>query len=140
MARRTQIIDAFVDHLAANTDALPSNVIKRYAYMHEVNDFPAICLLPKTELRIHRSADARQGLVEIMVRGYIYDGDDAMGTADALMYQLEAAGETFAAAYRAYGVEECRTLTCSTDEGLFQPYGICDLTVQILYEVSDDIK
>jgi len=45
MARRTQIIDALVDHLVANTDVLTNNVTKRYAYLDEVNDFPAITLV-----------------------------------------------------------------------------------------------
>ena len=37
-----QIVDALVDHLAANTDAMANNVHKRYLYMNEVNDFPTI--------------------------------------------------------------------------------------------------
>lgn len=140
MARRTEIINALVDHLAANTDALPSNVIKRYAYMHEVNDWPAITLVPQGEQRIHRGLDARQGLMTVFVRGYIYDAEDAMGAAETLADQIETAADTFAAAYRNREVEECRAITLRTDEGLFQPHGMCDVQLQILYEVSNEIK
>lgn len=140
MARRTQILDNFVAHLAANTDVLEQNIVKRYAYLHEVNDFPAVCMMPQSELRIHRGADARQGIMNLFVRAYVYDGDDVMGACDTLGASLETAIHSFAAAQRALEVEETRVTAFRTDEGLFQPYGMVDLEVQILYEVSDDIK
>ena len=54
MARRTQILDALVDHLAANTDAVANNVHKRYLYLNDINDFPTITFLPQTERRVQR--------------------------------------------------------------------------------------
>ena len=65
MARRTQILDALVDHLAANTDAAQNNVHKKYLYMNDVNDWPTITFLPQTERRIQRGGGFRQGLFSI---------------------------------------------------------------------------
>ena len=56
MARRTQILDALVDHLAANTDANANNVHKRYLYINDVNDFPTITFMPQNESRVHAVA------------------------------------------------------------------------------------
>jgi hypothetical protein len=140
MARRTQIIDGLVDHLAANTDALLSNVSKRFAYLHEVNDFPAITLTPQGEQRIHRGANNRQGLFSVFVRGYVYSEEDTIGTAEQLAKQIEEAADTFAADFRNREVEECRVISVRTDDGLMKPYGMCDVQIQILYEVSDAIK
>jgi len=136
MARRTQIVDALVDHLAANTDALPSNVIKRFAYMHEVNDFPAITLVPRREQRTHRGVGRIHAITEVMVRGYIHDGDDAIGAADTLADQIETAVDTFSDTYPQFAVEEARCVAVSTDDGLYRPYGLTDVTIQILYDVE----
>ena len=140
MARRTQIVDALVDHLAANTDALPSNVIKRYAYLDEVNDFPAITITSASERRLHRGADARQGIINLFLRAYVYDGDDVMGACDTLGASLETAAQSYAATQRSIQLEEARVTSFRTDEGLFQPYGIVDMEIQFLYEVSNEIK
>lgn len=140
MARRTQIVDALVDHLAANTDALPSNVIKRYAYLDEVNDFPAITITSASERRIHRGADARQGIFTVFIRGYVYSEEDSLGTAETFAQQIDSAIDTFADTYVQYEVEEARVIELRTDEGLFHPYGMADITLQVVYEVSNDIK
>jgi len=140
MARRTQIVDALVDHLAQNTDALPSNVIKRYAYLDEVNDFPAITITSTSERRLHRGADARQGILLLFIRSYVFSDDDSLGAAETLGAQVEAAIESFDTTYRNLEVEEARVIEFRTDEGLFHPYGLVDMQIQILYEVSNEIK
>jgi len=139
MARRTQILDALVDHLAANTDAAQNNVHKKYLYMNDVNDWPTITFLPQTERRIQRGGGFRQGLFSIFIRGYIYNEEDALGEAETFGMQIDDALETFTANNRALDVEEARVLEFRTDEGLFHPYGMADLTVQILYEVEDAV-
>ena len=139
MARRTQILDALVDHLAANTDAAQNNVHKKYLYMNDVNDWPTITFLPQTERRIQRGGGFRQGLFSIFIRGYIYNEEDALGEAETFGMQIDDALENFSETYRSFQVEEARVLEFRTDEGLFHPYGMADLTVQILYEVEDAV-
>ena len=139
MARRTQILDALVDHLVTNTDALANNVHKRYLYLNEINDFPTITFIPQGEVRVARGAGARQGIFDLFVRAYIYDEEDPLGEAETFGMQIDDALETFTANNRALEVEEARVLEFRTDEGLFHPYGMADLTVQILYEVEDAV-
>ena len=55
------------------------------------------------------------------------------------LFASDDALETFTANNRALEVEESRVLEFRTDEGLFHPYGMADLTVQILYEVEDAV-
>ena len=139
MARRTQILDALVDHLVTNTDAVANNVHKRYLYLNEVNDWPTITFIPQGEVRASRGAGARQGIIDLFLRGYIYDDDDPLGEAETFGMQIDDAVETFRDSNRALEVEEARVLEFRTDEGLFHPYGMADLTVQILYEVEDAV-
>ena len=140
MARRTDILDALVAHLATNTTALVNNVHKSYKYLDDINDWPTITFLPQIETRISRGADARQGLLNIFVRGYIYSEEDALGEAETFGMAIDDAIETFPATNRALQVEEARVTEFRTDEGLFHPYGMADLSLQILYEVDDAIK
>ena len=140
MARRTDILDALVTHLAANTTAHVNNVHKSYKYLDDINDWPTITFLPQTETRISRGADFRQGLLNIFIRGYVYSEEDALGTAETFGMAMDDSIETFAENNRTLQVEEARVTEFRTDEGLFHPYGMADLSLQILYEVDDAIK
>jgi len=140
MARRTDILDALVTHLAANTTAHVNNVHKSYKYLDDINDYPTITFLPQTETRVSRGADFRQGLLNIFIRGYVYSEEDALGTAETFGMAMDDALDTFAENNRTLQVEEARVTEFRTDEGLFHPYGMADLSLQILYEVDDAIK
>ena len=140
MARRTDTLDALVTHLAANTTAHVNNVHKSYKYLDDINDWPTITFLPQTETRISRGADFRQGLLNIFIRGYVYSEEDALGTAETFGMAMDDSIETFAENNRTLQVEEARVTEFRTDEGLFHPYGMADLSLQILYEVDDAIK
>jgi len=138
MARRNDIIEAFVDHLGSNTDVLPANVDRQYKYLDSVNDFPYITFVPRQENRDHRGDARKLAVLAIDLRVYVYDGDtsDIADECERLADQVESAVDTFATTYRQYEVEEARVITLRTDDGLMTPYGIADLQLSILYEVE----
>lgn len=72
------------------------------------------------------------------MRAYAFDGDgsEIINVTEDLGDEIDEAVETFAASAREFEVEEARVVTFSTDEGLFAPYGIADLEMQIAYEVN----
>jgi|TARA_A100001015_G_scaffold210989_1_gene236507 hypothetical protein len=139
--RRTQIIDAFRDHIVANTDVLDGNCQRFFVYLHEINDFPFIAFLPQEEIRNHRGAGRKIAVISIFIRAYVYNGDDPQTEAETIGFSIEQAIETFApsATARSFKVEEARVISFRTDEGLFKPYGLADFDMQIVYEVSNDI-
>ena len=136
--RRTQIINALISHLATNTSILEDNISRNYHVLGEVNDFPALTMIPRTEVRDHRGAGRKIATFTISMRGYVYDGDgsEIISVAEDLGEEIEDAVETFAASAREFEVEEAVVSSFSTDEGLFAPYGIADLEVSISYEVN----
>ena len=136
--RRTQIINALVSHLATTTSILEDNISRNYHVLDEVNDFPALTMIPRTEVRDHRGAGRKIATFNIQMRAYSFDGDgsEIINVAEDLGEEIEDAVETFAASARAFEVEEARVLSFTTDEGLFAPYGITDLEAQIVYEVN----
>jgi hypothetical protein len=133
--RRTQILDALVDHLVVNTDVEAGNCQRFWVYMHEINDWPFIAMLPEGERRQHRSDGRKLASLEVLIRGYIYDGDDPQTAAETLGQQIETAIDSFTPLHRAFEVEEARVTALRIDEGLFKPYGLVDMSTQILYEV-----
>ena len=138
--RRKQIIDGLVTELGQTSDVSPLNVFRHFKYLDEINDFPSICLLPRNEARIERGANRRLGIIEVALRGYTFD-ENNLDRAEFLAQNVEAKVDSFSAntAAKANGVSDVRVGTFRTDEGLFDPYGIADLELQILYDVEEDV-
>ena len=139
MARRTQILAAFVDHLGSNTDVHANNVHRVYKYMNDLNDFPAITFIPRQEQRDHFGDQQVHGIIAVQLRCYVYDGDtsDIADECERLADQIEAAVDSFADTYPQHQVEEARVVSLRTDDGLMAPYGVADLQVSILYRLED---
>lgn len=136
--RRTDIIEALVTHLASNTTILAANISRNYHVLDEVNDFPALTMIPQVEVREHRGAGRKIATFTIQIRAYAYDGDgtEIIGVTEDLADEIDDAIDTFAEAHPQFEVEESRVISLRTDEGLFAPYGIADLQTQIAYEVN----
>ena len=130
--RRTQIIDAFREHVEATPTI--ERAFKQYKYLDEVNDFPSITFVARGEIRDHRGDGAKLATLQIDLRLYEYDRDIAQ--LDLRVRELEDQIDTFAAAQRALGVEIVQVVTVGTDEGLMRPYQVGDLQILITYEVE----
>ena len=137
-SRRTDIIDAFVTHLQQINSVEPRNVYKQYRWIDELNDYPAITFVPRREARIHRGDGRKLAALIIELRGYVYNGDGAQAVEDAetLASNVETQVDTFASTYRQHQVESAVVVSLRTDEGLMHPYGVCDLTINITYDVE----
>jgi len=134
MARRTAIIEAFRTHLATELTNDVAQVFKRYMYMDEINDFPAITFVARQEAREHRGAGRKLAVLRIDLRLYIYDRD--ISDLDLLTRKVEDAINTFTAAQRANAVEITQVVTVEGDEGLMRPYQVADLQILITYDVE----
>ena len=134
--RRTQIIDALVADLEANTDVAAGNVHKRFKYLDELNDFPSITFLAGGEDRIHYGAGEKFGRMNVQLRNYVF-AEDQLDAAEELSNNVELSViDAFAGLHRDLGVQSAQVVEFRTDEGLFSPYGIGDQTVTITYEIE----
>lgn len=134
--RRTDIIDAFVTHLQQINSVESRNVYKSYRWIDELNDYPAITFVPRREARLHRGDGRKLAALIIELRGYVYNGDSAVEDAETLGNNVETQVDTFASTYRQQQVESAAVVSFRTDEGLMHPYGVCDLTINITYDVE----
>src|SRR5210317_111427 len=134
--RRTQIINALVADLEANTDVAAGNVYKRFKYLDELNDFPSITFLAGEEDRIHYGAGEKFGRMNVQIRNYVF-AEDQLDGAEELSNNVELLViDKFAGLHRELGVQSAQVVEFRTDEGLFSPYGIGDQTVTITYEIE----
>ena len=138
--RRTQIIDGLVTELGQTNDVDASNVFSHFKYLDEINDFPTICLIPGSEVRQELGANRRLGSIAVSLRGYVFD-ENNLDSAEILAQNVESKVDSFSSntAARANGVSDARVTSFRTDEGLFQPYGIADLDIEILYDVDENV-
>lgn len=135
MSRRTDIIAALIDSLVDQNVVLSPNITRRLVFLHECNDFPAISMTARNETRFHYGGNSRLAQLSVDIRAFTH-GEDAVGVAEAYARSIEAAIDTFAISGRSLGLHEARVLSLRTDEGLFAPHGIIDITVQLTYEVE----
>ena len=138
--RRTQIIDGLVTELGQTNDVDASNVFRHFKYLDEINDFPTICLIPGSEVRQELGANRRLGSIAVSLRGYVFD-ENNLDSAEILAQNVESKVDSFSAntAARSNGVSDARVTSFRTDEGLFQPYGMADLDIEILYDVDENV-
>jgi|MDSV01.3.fsa_nt_gb hypothetical protein len=137
--RRTNIVNSYVSKLKTITELGGFNVFREYKYLDEVNDFPTITLLPQAEQRIGFGDGRKLARLDIVIRGYVQSEDTSLELAEALGANIESATNEFRFEQQANGVADARVVSFKTDEGLFDPYGIADQQVQILYEVEANL-
>ena len=85
----TQIIDTtLIADLEANTEVASGNVHKRYKYLDEINDFPSITFVVRSEDRVHYGNANKFARLNIDLRGYVF-AEDQLDTAEQLAANVE---------------------------------------------------
>lgn len=109
----------------------------RFLYLDQINDFPTICLYDMSESRKHIGGGVKYGEFILRARGYIKEGDpvqSAEDLADDIEYIVgtwnHLRGDTCPLL-----LEDARVLSIQTDEGLFSPYGLCEVKIGIFYMI-----
>jgi hypothetical protein len=136
MSQRREIVAALVDTLVARGVVLRNNVFTVLKLLPEIYDFPAISIICPSETRIHYSSGKRIGQIEVQIRAFSYSSEDAVGESEILASLVEDAIDEFAWTSKHLGVYEARVAFLRTDEGLFDPAGVTNITAQITYEVD----
>lgn len=134
MIKRTLVLQALIDDIVATGIVESSNITRRLAFLHEVNDFPAVSFSSAVERRSHYGDNRRLAQLDLQLRGFVH-GENSNELAENLARSLEDAIDAYARAHPDLGLYEARVFSLRTDEGLYAPHGIADLNVEITYEV-----
>ena len=152
---RTQVVDAlvtdlkkidgttatsspgnFIEPYTYKANVFDENVFRHWKYLEEVNDFPTICFMVGAVTRQHVGGDVRYEFFEVNFRGYVH-GEDSLNLADDLSEDIDFVVNSFRnkalITNSSLEISDALVLSISTDEGLFDPYGLCDISSQISY-------
>lgn len=132
MSKRNNIINSFVQHVAI---AVGFSGRRGLQFLHEINSFPSFYVHPTSESRKHDGRGSKQCILRLDVRAYDHArGQDAI---ELIVRQLEVAVQMYASQHRDL-VYEARVISLRTDDGLMEPYSLCDVSVEILYGIADE--
>lgn len=140
MARRTEILNYLVDRLSTiNTSngylTNVSEVHRSYKYLDDINDFPTISLggTPREDLvQIGDGQNLRS--LRQSIRAYVMSDEDSLADSENLAHDIEQVVIDYAANAANLSVYRSQVLSVGTDEGLFSPYGVVDVEVEMVYE------
>jgi len=136
--------------MAENDDALANeDIVTRYDYkrsvfknvfnglkfLDQINDFPSIYIQAGQEVYNYDSKTATIGVLELMIRVYAYEenGIHALeDIVDDVVHVLERIN--FSQDHR---IINCRVISVDTDNGLLDPYGLGEVSVEVTYDVED---
>lgn len=140
--RRSQIVDALVDLVKTNFNGvnydtdLYGNVSKRQIFWDEVPDWPYICIYAGGETREYLPGGFKWAFLTVNMRIYVND-EDAKTELENIFQDLEALLDS----NNDLTVDsndlttDIRIISIEDDEGLLNPYGVGEMTLEIRYEV-----
>ncbi len=140
---RKQIVDAivtlFIDNLDGNSPYVTNvfeNVFNKQLFMDEVTDYPSIAIHSAGESREYLPGNFKWAFLTVEIRIYVQDEDaherleeifdDIETIIDANNY-LTVDGNNLS--------EDIRLLSISDDEGLLNPLGVGEMTLEVRYVV-----
>lgn len=143
--KRKKVVTALVNKIKEINGQHPynsnvsENVDGHLKFLDEIEQYPKICVVAGDEFREYLPNAFKWRLLDITVRAYIHDNNDAQETLALLMEDLERViddNDNLVYDDTVNPGQSCTSLTIgsiSTDEGVIAPLGIGEMTVRIRY-------
>jgi hypothetical protein len=146
MSKRNSITKALAEKLktingtAPYTTNLFNNSYAKLKFWDEIQDFPAVYLVPGTEVREYHPANFTWCYLNISIKIYVRDQDDTQSQLETLLRDLETCINN----NRALVYDQANSLVTTeiliqsimTDEGLLVPYGVGEMNLQVRYALQ----
>jgi hypothetical protein len=146
MSKRNSIAKALAEKLKTIDGTAPyqtnlyDNSYAKLKFWDEIQDFPAVYLVPGTEIREYHPADFTWCFLNISVKVYVRDQDNPQFALETLLHDLE----TCINANRVLVYDQDNNLETTeiliqsimTDEGLLVPYGVGEVNLQVRYALQ----
>jgi len=141
--RRSEIVSAFVELFKTNltgnspyTTNVFDNVKDRQIFWDEVTDYPHICVYSGTEVREYLPNDFKWSFLTVNIRVFV-DDEDATDRLEEIFEDIEMILDNNNT-LNINGNDLCtdiRILSLSHDEGLLNPLGVGEITLEVRYGV-----
>ena len=142
--RRQAIVNALVDQLKGingNGEYLTNlfnNVHPRLKFWDEIEEFPAVHLNAGSETREYQGGGYKDRFMSVTLRCYV-NSEDAVEDLDKLLEDVEVVLEDnsrLAYVDRKGATQYTHQITIisiDTDEGVLEPYGVGEMTIEVRY-------
>lgn len=114
-------------------------VFGQLKYLDQINDFPTICLYEsQPEERTEIGGEIIYADLILMIRGYV-NGEDPQTLCDNLIEDILYIIGSFRYSQEYFDycrIQDLKVLRVGTDEGLLEPYGVCEVEIDITYEAT----
>lgn len=133
------IVELFKDNLTGNSPYITNvfeNVLAKQVFWDEVNDWPTICIYSGGETREYLPGDFKWAFLTINIRIYVND-EEAKDRLEEVFEDIEAiidANNDLTVNGNDLSTD-IRLLSIADDEGLLNPIGIGEITLEVRYEV-----
>lgn len=143
MNKRTQIVNEIARLINDNLDGTSpyitnvfENVKNKQVFWDEVNDYPTICVYTGAETREYLPGDFKWAFLTINIRIYVND-EDAKERLEEIFDDIEAVidSNNYLTVNGNDLATDLRILSLSDDEGLLNPLGVGEITLEARYEV-----
>ena len=143
--KRKKVVDALVNKLKQIDGNTPynsnvfNNVDGHLKFLDEIQQYPKICVVAGDEFREYQPGEFKWRLLDITIRAYINDENDAQETLALLLEDIERIidnNDNLVYDDTVSPVQSTTSLTIgsiSTDEGVIAPLGIGEMTVRVRY-------
>lgn len=110
-----------------------NNVYRQLKFIDEINDFPSLYMSVGTEFRDFQTKDFTRCNFQIIIRGYI-KSDSTLVHEETLINDVEHVIYNMPQ-NPGIGLIEVVIDEISSTNGLLEPYGIIEITLNVLYEL-----
>ena len=117
---------------------LGEQVEPRLKFWDEVDEFPAIHLNAGMETREYLTAGVKNRYMNVTLRCYVNE-EDAVDALDALLEDVETVLEDNSAiTYKdklgvSQAIQQITVISIETDEGVLEPMGVGEITIEVRY-------
>ena len=143
--KRKKVVTALVNKLKLINGNYPynsnvfDNVDGHLKFLDEIEQYPKICVVAGDEFREYQPGDFKWRLLDLTIRVYISDNNDAQETLALLLEDIERVIDDNDNLVYDDSVDPNLSTTSltigsiSTDEGVIAPLGIGEMTVRVRY-------
>jgi len=142
--RRRAIVEALAQELERINGTPPfrtsvSSVERRLKFWDEVTEFPTIHVGAGAETREYEGGGFRFRFLRLTVRCYVSDDNDVIEALEELLEDVETVLEDkdpltyYDSTGASQSTVQTNIITVDTDEGVLEPLGVGEITVEIRY-------
>ena len=142
--RRQNIVNAIVDELelidgTGSYQTSIAEVSPRLKFWDEVTEFPSVHINAGREVRTYDGGGFKFRYLTITLRCYVEDNEDSVGVLDALLEDIETVLEAkdpltyYDKLGNAQSTVQTTIISIDTDEGVMDPLGIGEITIEVQY-------